>query len=303
MRHLIPLSLLLLAGAAAAQQGAPVPQMRMVPVVRMRAQAPPPAFTGEGGTVPMHLSGVMAVVEVKIGGKSFRFAVDTGAGGHGRIRPEVAEALGLQAAGEAIAGDTSGRQQTRRIFAAPALEVAGTTFRDLRLTEMPNLAPLAGIDGILGLGLFQSHTLTLDYARGKMTLSRKPLPESAVSYPAGPGAVTVPLRIGTIDVPAQLDTGNSIAPFVVPEALAKQLPLRGEPRVAGSAMNAFGRMEIKQADLAAPVTLNGVALPVTTVTWPSLGPFANLGAKALGTSVVTIDQPNHRVRILVSPKP
>ena len=53
------------------------------------------SVTGGCAAVPI-LSGAIPVVEVKIGGKGpYRFAIDTGAQGHGRISPTLAEPLSL----------------------------------------------------------------------------------------------------------------------------------------------------------------------------------------------------------------
>ena len=59
------------------------------------AQSTGLSVAGECAVVPI-LAGAIPVVEVKIGGKGpYRFAIDTGAQGHGRISRELAEELGI----------------------------------------------------------------------------------------------------------------------------------------------------------------------------------------------------------------
>jgi len=288
-----------LAASVAAQT--PPPGPRMMPVRQMMAPLPPAAFEGEGVTIPMTLDKIIPVVDIRIAGEGpYRFAIDTGAFGHGRIRPEVAAALGLTVVGEARAGDGSGRSQVRKNYAVPSLTVAGVTFKDLQITEMavpPGNGRLDGIDGILGISLFAQHTLKIDYASQRMALSRAPLSPSAISYPAAPGPITIPIMIGGKTVPAHLDTGNAVAPLIVPAVLAGELPTRGMRRRAGTAATAVSTVEIWEIDLSVPVRVGSLTLPVNQITYPSLGAAANLGSKALATSILRVDQRNRRVSI------
>jgi predicted aspartyl protease len=265
-------------------------------VRRMRPMSPPPAFTGDVALVRMDLSLVMPVVEARIGGKAYRFAVDTGAAGHGRIRPELAETLGLAVAGEAIAGDGSGRTQTRRTFRIDSLELGAVRFSGLVFAEIGRLPP--GVDGVLGLGLFASHTIAFDFPSASFSMSRAELPAGALAYEPDPRGIALPLTIGTERIQARIDTGNSIGALVIPTALADKLPKRSAHRIVGRARTAISEVEITQAEIDLPVRLGGAPLTVTTITWPSLGDLANIGSRAFSASVLRIDQRNRRVEIL-----
>ncbi len=295
--RLIRLCLLasLFATCAEAQTPPPGPQPQMVPVRRMRMMSPPPAFTGDTAQIAMDVSHAAPIVEVRIAGKPYRFLVDTGAGGHGRIRPELAGTLGLAATGEALAGDGSGRTQTRRTFRIDSLELGAVRFSGLDFAEVGRLPP--GVDGVLGLGLFASHLLSLDFPKATLSLSRAELPASALTYAPDPRGITLPLTIGGEHIQARIDTGNAIGQLVLPAALAERLPKKGEPRVVGRARTAISEMEIKQADIALPVRLGDTPLPVTSITWPALDDLANLGSRAFASSVLRIDQRNRRVDV------
>ena len=273
----------------------PGPQM----VRRMRMAAPPPAFEGDSATAALTFSRAAPVVEVTIGGKGpFRFLIDTGAGGHGRINAALAHRLALPVAGEVRAGDGSGRVQMRKTFAVDSIELGGVRFRGVQMAELPQLPGLEGqFDGILGLDLFASHLLTLDYANRKLTLSRGHLPPSAASYAPGPGAVMLSLAVGDETLPVQLDTGNSVAPLIVPEALANRLPLAGERRKTAQARTAISTIQMWEADIAVPVRLGSEVLPIRTIGFPSLGDSGNLGSKALAGAILQLDQRNRRIRI------
>ncbi len=295
----------MLAAASAAQEVAP-PGPQPTPVRRMRMMsAPPPAFQGDEASAPFTFSRAAPVVEVTIGGKGpYKFLIDTGTGGHGRISAALAQQLGLAVAGEAVATDGSGRTQRRSTYNVGDLELGGVKFSGVRMGELPLLPGREReLDGILGIDLFASHLLTLDYGTGRMTLSRGQLPASALSYPAGPGPIALPVTIGEVEIVAHLDTGNSVAPLIVPKEVADRLRRAGEPRSTGQARTAISTIDMWEADLAAPVRVGGQTLPIRTIAYPSLGANGNLGSKALAGAVLQVDQRNRRVRIETSAAP
>lgn len=295
--RLIVIAALCLAGSANAQTPSAGPQPTMVR--RMPAPMPPPAFEGQGGEARMTLVDSRPVVEVVIGARGpYRFLVDTGAGGHGRVRPEFAQALGLAVAGEMRATDGSGVSQIRRSFALPPMRLAGVTFSGVQMGEIGPAARLPqGIDGVVGLGLFAGHLATLDYAGGKLTLGQGGLPESVTPYVIERGVIAIPAMVGGKPVPVHLDTGNAVAALILPKALVDTLPQRGAPRRAGQVSTALSTVDIWNADLAVDVSIGGLVLKSPTVAYPSLGETGNLGSKALGNAVVRIDQRNRRVSI------
>jgi hypothetical protein len=207
----------------------------------------------------------------------------------------VADAIGLAATGTMRAGDGSGAVQERRSYAPLALSLGDISFDGVALTEM-GVYPgrFEGVDGILGRNLFGAHLLSIDYAAGEVRLSREALPPHAASYQPGPGGMTVPLRIGDQTVPAMIDTGNTIAPLVLPTALAERLR-SGAPRPAGRARTAVSTVEMFEGDLAASVTLGAARLPITRFRYPALGEVANLGSQAFASGRLVIDQVNNRI--------
>lgn len=201
-------------------------------------------------------------------------------------------------AGEVIAGDGSGQTQTRKSYRVDSLELGGVKFTGLQMGELSQLPGREGeLDGIIGVHLFGNHLLTLDYANKRMALSRESLPETAISYAAGPGPISLPLTIGAETLPTHLDTGNSVAPFIVPKAVADRLALQGAPRNTGTARTAISTVQMWEADIRVPVRLGAATLPIKTIGYPSLGESGNLGSKALASAVLRLDQRNRRVQI------
>lgn len=294
LKNILVLSLLSATTVATAQVSpSPGPQM----VRRMRPPSPPPSFVGERTDVAMDVSKGMPLVTVTIAGKPYRFGVDTGAVGHGRISPILAGELGLTVSGEVMAGDGSGQAQLRRTFALPELTLGEVRFTGLNVLELARLPD--GVSGILGLGLFQGHLLSLDYGGGKLKLSREALPASAATYAEDPrrGGINLPAKLGGESIIARLDTGNAIGALIVPAALAERLPKTGAVRVAGQARTGVSSMEIKEADVALTLSIAEAELPLTKITFPSLDDAANLGSRALAGAVLKIDQANRRIAI------
>lgn len=273
------------------------------PMIR-RMAPPPPQLSGERADVELRLMAGMPTITAMVNGRGpYRFGVDTGAPGYLRISPRLSTALGLQPAGEALTGDPSGRNPVRvSTYQVESLAFGGLTFSAIWTSQLsiPNPA-LAELDGIIGIGFFESFLLTMDYARGRLTAERGALPES------GPGIVpfdldrgmliTIPVAIGTTAHRVHLDTGNTRQALIFPEAAIASLPTRGPAREAGRARTVSQEFVFQAIALTAPVTVGGTTLPVAEVTWPSPADVGNLGSAALQGLVLQVDQRNRRVRI------
>ena len=137
------------------------------------AQSTGLSVAGECAVVPI-LAGAIPVVEVKIGGKGpYRFAIDTGAQGHGRISRELAEELGLPKVGEVGTPAPGGTVATRPVFAAPEISVGAVSFKNLDLVALSAVrGPEIEWDGILGNALLELLPLTLDYGNARATTVR-----------------------------------------------------------------------------------------------------------------------------------
>jgi len=278
--------------AAVAAQAAP-PQG--VPVQRM--QTPDVAFEGTCTVAPLDLSAGQPVVQVMVDGKGpYRFVIDTGAQGAGRISAALAEQLGLAAVGEVRTAAPGGTTETRKIYRAGKLAVGGIAFADADLATMPNLPGRSDWDGVLGIDLFHQLTLTLDYGKAALKLSRAPA-SGGVAADFSHAIPQIPLSIGDKALTVDLDTGNGAAPLFVSEEVAKAVPQSGPAVERGRARTSFGEFAIMQAPISVPVTVGGVALPVTAIGWPSARGEGNLGSRGLAGMRLVVDRANGRVVI------
>jgi len=291
----------------AAAQEAPQPQAGGPRLIR-RTTAPPPQMTGERAEVPVALVAGMPTISAMVNGRGpYRFGVDTGASGYLRVTPALAQAIGLRQTGEARAGDPSGGATVAvPIYAVESLAFGGLTYSGVSTTaiDLPGTR-LAGVDGIIGIGFFQSLVLTIDYGGLRLSAGPGALPAAngrdVVAFTPGRGGlIGFPLGIGDGVHEVHLDTGNSRYPLFMPAAAIAGLPTRGAPRGIGRARTVSREIALEAIDLAAPVRVGTTVLPVTDVGYPAVASVGNIGSLALRDMAVTIDYPNRRLRIVPS---
>jgi hypothetical protein len=253
------------------------------------AQDTTPYVLGTCAVVPI-LPASIPVVEVKIGGKGpYRFAIDTGAQGHGRISSALAEELGLPMVGEVGTPAPGGTLATRPVYGASEISVGGVSFKNLDLVAMSTVrGPLNDWDGILGNELIQLLPLTLDYGNARARFGGPELDEGLrISFDHGTPVLPVDVAGQRFDV--HFDSGNGAGALFLEEGAAKALPLSGEPVQRGSARTSFGDFAIMEAPLAVPVTIDGARLSVAAIGWPSPRAGGNLGSRGMAGLTVSID--------------
>jgi hypothetical protein len=276
---------------------APAPNARSN-ATQIVLQPADPVPTGTCTVQPLDVSGAIPVVEVTINGRGpYRFGIDTGAQGMGRISSELAAQLGLMPVGEVQTPAPGGALDARKIYRAQKLAIGGMTFPYADLVTMAALPNRpTNWSGILGIDLFRKVTLTLDYGRGAMKLSREPL-TGGVAAKFDSGVPSIPLKIGDRQLTVDLDTGNGAAPLFVSEAAAKAVPQSGPAVERGKARTSFGEFSIMEATIAVPVTVGGTALPVHAIGWPAARGEGNLGSRGLAGMQLSIDRDHGLVAI------
>lgn len=288
-------------------QQAPPPGPQPQRVMR-QMRPPPPVRTGERADVALRLVAGMPTITAMVNGRGpYRFGVDTGASGYLRVTPQLAAALGLQQIGEARAGDPSGRNPISiPVYRVESLAFGGLTYAGISTTPLTLRPPgLAEIDGIIGIGFFETLLLTIDYGRLRLSAGPGALPAAngrdvvEISYDRG-GLISMPMTIGETVHQVHLDTGNTRFPLFMPAESIASLPTRGEAREIGRARTVSQEVSLRAIDLAAPVRVGGTLLPVTAAGFPALGTVGNIGSPALGTMAVTLDYANRRLRIVPS---
>lgn len=255
-------------------------------------------------TAPMHMRGLMPVVEVKLNGEGpFVFMIDTGAGMQADIDPSVAETLKLPLSGRAINGDPSG-QNDREVATATiaALTIGKAEFHNVTAVVRPQriTKDYPDVDGILGFALFTDYLLTLDYPAMQVRLARGSLPPAnavdVLNFELENRIPIVELRIGKIRVPAHVDSGNFVAGFLLPAEIVEQLQLQSEAITVGGARSVTNRIQLKQVQLRDTIRLGSYEYPQPTIAFPALSD-TNIGFHVLREYVLTFDQKNRRLKL------
>jgi predicted aspartyl protease len=250
------------------------------------------SVSGECAVVPM-LPAAIPVIEVKIGGKGpYRFAVDTGAEGHGRISAALAEELGLPKVGKV---DATAGAAASSVFGAPEISVGGVSFKNPDLVAMSD-SP-GQWDGVIGNALLALLPVTLDHGAARVRFGG---PELSEGLPIGfdHGVPVLPIEIAGKRFKVHFDSGNGAAALFLDEEAARALPLAGEPARTGS-----GDVAAMEAPLAVPVSAGTVRLPVQAVGWPSPRAGGSLGSRAMAGIVVTIDPASQLANVAYSAAP
>lgn len=261
------------------------------------------SVAGTCASVPI-LPAAIPVVEVTIGDKGpYKFAIDTGAQGHGRISAALAAELGLPKVGEVGTPAPGGAVATRPVFGAAEVSVGDVSFKNIDLVALSDVrGPAVEWDGILGNELLTLLPLTLDYGNARARFGGPGLSEG-LPVRFDRGIPVVPVEIAGQRFEVHFDSGNAAAGLFLDEERARALPLGGEPVERGRARTSFGDFAIMEAPLTVSATVGGTPLSLNAVGWPSPRPGGNLGSRAMAGLSVTIDTKSDLVLVERSATP
>ena len=118
--------------------------------------------------VPMRMVNRRPMVDVRInGGGPYSFLIDTGGSGLARADKSLVDKLKLEVVGEARgAAGTGGQVVSMPIVRYSTLEIGGAVFKNVDAPSRDYNEGLdTRIDGVLGIGLFSTCLVTLDYSQ------------------------------------------------------------------------------------------------------------------------------------------
>lgn len=242
--------------------------------------------------VPFEVFDGRIYVQAQVNGRGpFRFAVDTGASGMARADTRLVSSLKLDVEAPATTSDGITRAQADTTT-LDTLGVGALSRQNLHVITRDysgHMPPAEAFDGILGRAFFGDGLLIIDYPRKTLSFSKKlslsPLQKGTLHYDR---AFRIPVRIGDISTEGNLDTGANVA-FVLPEALFKKVggtPLRQATH--GHLTNS--QIEISHSTLHGPIQFGGARLSDVEVTVSKRYPELLVGAHALDTFTLLIDQ-------------
>ena len=255
---------------------------------------------GGPATLPLTQDRHLLVVEAMVNGKGpFHFTLDSGAAGMMRVSDSLAKTLALPTMGEAISGDPSGKNSERvAVVHVDSVEIGSARFGgiDATLERRPGMVES---DGVIGLGLFDNLTVTIDYRKRELRLSMAGLaPDGAhvVPFTIERGIPVIDIDVAGTPMKVDVDTGSP-AFLSVPTEWSKKLTFSGEPHVVGHGRTSANEFDILGADLKGDVRVAGYAEANPRVDILDLFPVANLGSRFWKNYVVTFDLKNKRLGV------
>ncbi|MCO6438060.1 MAG: aspartyl protease family protein [Phycisphaerae bacterium] len=245
--------------------------------------------------------GAILVENVEVNGQGpFRFMLDTGAEGAGRVDRTLVEKLDLPLLSDATGKGVLGQNLKLTDHRLDTLSMGELSFTNVVVSSRDYNAERPGglkpIDGILGFHLFSEYLLTVNYSARTIVVSRGELPppdgKSIVPIISDDEDPEIEVTIGGMSTKALIDTG-AIIPLGLPTALAKNLKFTSEPTRVGRS----GGADIESATLDGALRIGDAIIdnPETLIAGP-LGE-ANIGIKIIAQLEVTFDQKNGRIRI------
>lgn len=259
--------------------------------------------------IPITLASTQILIDnIEVNGEGpFRFMLDTGGMGGGRVDSSLADKLGLEKKGEVMGSDGTGRPGTpMAMYELDSLKVGGIEVNGLRVISrdynLHGAAVRGHIDGIIGFGLFQELLLTIDYSKRKLIVEKGELPEpdgQIILSARSQGVAGTEIELLGETYAAHLDTG-AMSWISISEEIASNLKFQSELVQIGEARTVSGAFPIKKARLDGNARLgeHEIENPVIVVGAPLRG--VNFGGFVLRDFVITYDQKNERIRVLKS---
>jgi predicted aspartyl protease len=244
----------------------------------------------------------LPVLLVTVNGRGpYRFGLDTGAGGGGRIDPTLAAELGAAVVGEARSMDGTGKSISVKVFKVDHLKVGDVTFDGAVLAgrDAAALSKSAEdrLDGILGFGLFKDLLLTIDYPHKTVKFEKG-------SLSPGLGVIPISMEQGIANVDAtltgnllhfHLDTGND-GGLILPDSMKDTVPLKGPLRAGPMGQSSHNKFQIMMGDVDGDLEVGSERfhdLPIAFA--PVRSP--NIGFEVLRAFEVTIDEAHSLMRL------
>ncbi len=263
-------------------------------------------LSGLAAELPMQIINGLPYVEAKVNGQGpYLFGFDTGFGGEVELDSTLAVQLGLKPTGQMEMGDPSGRNsRVMSITSVKQLELGNIELNSSNVIlrnrrAMPGMEKVAGI---LGMSLFKSYLITIDFPKKRFLIKRGSLGKAdgknIFNYVSSGGGVPgIQIKVGQYDLIAFLDTRAMSSYFILPDSLVQKLQLVTAPKVIGKARTVSNEITIIEVQIKDAILIGSNIYIAPTITYPSLNKSGVIGSKALLEYAISIDQKNKRLRL------
>ncbi len=257
-------------------------------------------------TIPFEMNRGRIYVDAFVNQRGpFRFMVDTGASGYGRVDAKLVKDLNLATTGTASTSDGI-HTATVSTLKLDSLRVGEITRRNLDIFSRDYSALFRSdtrpIMGIIGFDYFSNALLTIDYAKSELVVSEGSLnaaEPNVLRYDTDP---IIPLRIGEHETTGFLDTGSS-AEMHLPMEWAKRLGVQNL-REAGEGRRANSTFKMFMAESPVTVEIGSNRVVVTAPMFSEATERIIIGARFLENHrcILTLDHRQQRMRIVANPQ-
>lgn len=237
-------------------------------------------------------------VEVLINDKPYRFLVDTGASGYGRIDSQLVADLGIPITGTDTNYDGTNTAIIDRV-SVDKISFAGITYENVSLlsrdfSRLPNSKRKRNY-GLIGQRFWQDYVMEVDYENRKIIFSDIPLSKedkNTISYSRN---FIIPFKVGELDVRGHVDTGS---PFTIlfPTEYTKEFTV-SELREVGTAQSANTIFTCSVGAISDNISIAGHDVSNLTSVFADIG-HVNIGMAFLRRYNLKIDQKNHLIQLL-----
>lgn len=280
------------AASGGGHSGLPVPR-----AILLADEARVPFVLPESFPVP--------VVEVRLNGTGpWRLAVDTAMGGTVLLRKDLVSQMGLPIVGQAMVGDSSGRNarpaelvriDSMRLGEMDVRDIVGIGFAagEAHLSQIPD-----DIHGILGNRIYAELVMTLDYSSQAITFRAAALPadeSSVVPFESVGNVMVVEMDLAGRRVPLIVDSGSR-GSITLPSSMAAELPLIGTPVEIDPVSTVSNTYRRRAARLDGQARLAGSTVISPEIEFAEEHTPKLIGYRMLKHFILTIDQAHGRLR-------
>ena len=251
-------------------------------------------------SAPLEVTHGKPFAMVMVNGRGpFRFVIDTGTGTEAFVAPELADQLGLPAAGQARLSDPSGQGGQRvPMVMIQSLTLAGVDFGSFKAPVHALSTDDGPCMGLLGFVLFRDYLLTLDFPNRRVMLQAGALApdgeRTVLPFRSPDGVPIVAMMIGRLHLDAQIDSGGQ--GLSLPEPVAARLKFAAEPSAFSNGQSLSTKFQIKGARLASDVHVGGYTFERPFVEINPAFPLANFGSCPMQKFALTFDQKRGLIR-------
>lgn len=263
---------------------------------------------------PIQLINGLPYIEVIINGKGpFLMGFDTGFGAELELDADLAKELGIAVTGKTQIGDGSGINEiTLDTGTVNSIKIgnhpAANCTALLRSNARKNIPGMENVKGIIGIGLFPEHKVTIDYPKRLFSVEKGSLPKSnskdILDYSeVGGGIPQIKIKVGNFNLTALIDSRSMSGEFKIPQEIAEKLSFLGTPKLIGRGRTVSNTIEINEVKIKENITLGDLVFNEPTITYPSLNENALIGSRLLQKFSITIDSKNKRIQFVKGAEP